>query len=347
MFSCYSDKYSGRGVWPDWCLLDTADTSGSFNGGDVDITSISPGSTPWVSHDIVVLSSLVSISDSGDGVVEWGSTSSGVKDTTGISLEDSSISFNSNGNWSYSDGGLEGSSRSSLNSVDLGDVNCGRVWWSSACTVLGSVGIVWFESLSVLGNVVHGIWLPSSIASVACSVTVNHLLFSKGNKFSLLDLMMSFNSAGGWESPAWTALSLVLNWVDSSLCSPVDWGWDVDGIEDSWFNFGNVSWGSESEHFLVFSISPGRHEVVSNGEGVLWVGVDLIVLSILGHEDSLSEVIFLGGSIWESVFGNVFHELGVVKWVVFELVAHVLKVEVSGGNLAGGEHLVKLFSKKN
>ena len=75
--------------------MDTADTSSehSILGGDVDVTSISPSWSPGVSDDVVRLSILDSITDGGDGVIEGGSASGGVHDTTGVSLENLGVSF--------------------------------------------------------------------------------------------------------------------------------------------------------------------------------------------------------------------------------------------------------------
>jgi len=47
---------------------------------------------------------------------------------------------------------------------------------------------------------------------------------------------------------------------------------------------------------------------VSDGEGVGWVGVDGLVVSILHEEDVLSELEFFVGGEVESVFGNVLEE---------------------------------------
>jgi len=89
--------------------LDTADTSSepSILGGDVDVTGISPCWSPGVSDDVVRLSVFLSITDSGDGVIEGGSASGGVHNTTGVSLENFSVSFDGNGNWSLSNSSKE------------------------------------------------------------------------------------------------------------------------------------------------------------------------------------------------------------------------------------------------
>ena len=73
--------------WPDGSLLDTADTWSSLLGGDSDVTLFSPGWTPRVSNDVVFLSVLNSIADTGDGVVELGSAGWSVDDSTGVSHE--------------------------------------------------------------------------------------------------------------------------------------------------------------------------------------------------------------------------------------------------------------------
>jgi len=110
-------------VWPDGGLLDTADTGGSFDGGDHDVASISPVWSPGVSDDVVVLSVLVSISDSGDGVIEVGSASGGVENTTGVTLEGRSVGFDGNRDWSSGNSSHELGSRVGSDGVDSGDVD--------------------------------------------------------------------------------------------------------------------------------------------------------------------------------------------------------------------------------
>jgi len=103
--------------------LDTADTSSkpSILSGDVDVTSISPSWSPRVSDDVVGLSVLNSVSDSSDSVIEGGSASGGVQDSTSVTLEDFGVSFNSNRDWSLVDGSEEGAGRPSFDGIDLGD----------------------------------------------------------------------------------------------------------------------------------------------------------------------------------------------------------------------------------
>merc|ERR1712070_833685 len=109
--------------WPDGGLLDTADTGGSFNSGDHDVTLISPSWSPGVSDDVVLLSILNTISDGGDGVIEVGSASGGVENTTSVTLEGHSVGLDGNGNWSLSDGSDKLGGRSWLNVVVRGNVD--------------------------------------------------------------------------------------------------------------------------------------------------------------------------------------------------------------------------------
>ena len=86
--------------------LDTADTL-SIDGSDLDVTLVSPGSGPGVTDDVVLFTSLGSISDSSDGVVKVGSAGGGVEDTALVLLEDGSVSLNGDGDDTLVDGSLE------------------------------------------------------------------------------------------------------------------------------------------------------------------------------------------------------------------------------------------------
>jgi len=105
-------------------------------------------------------------------------------------------------------------------------------------------------------------------------------------------------------------LSLVLDGVDSTLGSPVDGSggslWERDDVLlllDS----------LESKKSLVLRIGEGGEHVVSNGEGVVWVRVDLLVLLLLLVEDSKSELVLLGGTVGDSVHRDVLDE-SLLNW---------------------------------
>ena len=131
-------------------------------------------------------------------------------------------------------------------------------------------------------------------------------------------------------------MSLVLDWVDGSLGSPVDGGGEVGGIEDLDGGGGGLSLVSEES--LVFVLGPGGELVVSDGEGVVLVSVDLLVLGVLLVEEGESEGVLLLGSVGDTVFGEVLDESLLDDGVDGGgVVTHVDSEESSGG--AEGVHL--------
>ena len=132
--------------------MDTADSL-TLNGSDLDVSLISPGGSPGVSHEVVLLAVLGSVTNSGDGVVELGSASGGVEDTGLVLLEDGSIGLNSHGDWLLGDGGLELVDGLSWDgSVGL-DINLTGVLGSLASSSSSGVGVVILEVLGVLLSV--------------------------------------------------------------------------------------------------------------------------------------------------------------------------------------------------
>jgi hypothetical protein len=86
--------------------LDTADTL-AINGSDLDVSLVTPGSAPRVSHDVVLFTSLGSVTNSSDGVVKIGTAGSGVENTAVVHLEDRLVSFNGDGDDTLVEGGNE------------------------------------------------------------------------------------------------------------------------------------------------------------------------------------------------------------------------------------------------
>ena len=101
-------------------------------------------------------------------------------------------------------------------------------------------------------------------------------------------------------------MSLVLNWGDSVLGSPVDGG-GFDLLED--LNVSDLVWvGNVTVKFFHLGVGFVGEEVVSNGVGVVGVSVEGLDLVVSGDELSLSEHEFSDGSVGFTVFGNVGHE---------------------------------------
>jgi len=93
-----SFKISVRGLWVERLHLDTADSL-ALNGSDLDVSLISPGSSPRVSDNVVVLSVFSSVTNSSDGVVKAGSAGLGVHNTRGVLLENGLVGLDGDGNW--------------------------------------------------------------------------------------------------------------------------------------------------------------------------------------------------------------------------------------------------------
>ncbi len=154
------------GVWVEWVELDTADSSTVTDVGNLHVSLVSPGGSPGVSEDVVVLTVLGSVSNEGDGVIEGGSARGGVEDTGLVELEDSLVSLNGDGDWLLGNGGL-GLGGGSWGGVHVGgDLNSGLLEGIVlAVTVLGSVWVGRSEDGVVLLVVVEGVLLESTIAS--------------------------------------------------------------------------------------------------------------------------------------------------------------------------------------
>jgi len=184
---------------------DTADTLALVDGldsVDVNVTAVTPVSTPGVLDDEGFEDTNLSVTNSQDSVVEV-STASSREDTLAVELEGILIGFDEDGNGEVDDGSLE--LFSALGSdelvarVDL--VGLGRR--VLAGTVLGSVGVVRFEFKTVLGGILNSEVRPASLASVTgIGGAVNDLLFREGEEFTRVDEVETFEGTSGGESPA-------------------------------------------------------------------------------------------------------------------------------------------------
>lgn len=122
----------------------------------------------------------------------------------------------------------------------LGDVrprvdnieDVGRV--ELALSVFGGVRVRGERVLSSgLFEVVVGSIGPTSVTSVGSGVAVNNLLHGEVVELASVEESIRFDGFGGRESPARSALSLVVDGGDGVLRSPVIRFWDFDVLEDS------------------------------------------------------------------------------------------------------------------
>lgn len=278
----------------------------------------SPRGSPRVSDDVVVLAVVGSVSNNNDGVVKSSSTSWVVHNTSSVSSEVWVSSSNGDRNWALVDSGNELVNRSGWHLMDGGDVDLSRELGGSASLVRGLIWIVALKNLSVLLNVLHTILGKTTLATVADVIAVNELLLSELDEVSGLNSVMTLNVGSGSERPARSAHSLVLNWVDCSLLSPVD----GSSVVSSW-ELGEFAWLVElvlfSHHSLEFVVGHGGEHVMADGEGVFWVLVDEVILSIVLLENVQSVFVLLLGVEGETVLSNVLNELLLNLWSLMSM----------------------------
>ena len=214
------------GGW-DWSSLVDSTDSCSISNTDLDVTVITPCWSPWVlDDDIVTGGGISSPSDGKDTVIKLGSTSSTCKNTTSVLLESSLVSFDSDWNWS--------SSKSCFKLVWLVWSNIG-IWsdgnYTFSLFIVTEASeeffawLVWpggfsheWVGLNIVESEVH----KSTIATAVLCGTVDKVCFWKRDKVSCGKMMSTFKRTSWWESPAWSALTLILNWGNSSCGSPVN-----------------------------------------------------------------------------------------------------------------------------
>jgi hypothetical protein len=155
-------------------------------------------------------------------VIEAGSTGSGVQDSGSVGLEGGAVSFDKDGDGLLVKSGLNGIDVLSLSHLVALGLNSGTSTVVSARSVLTGVRVGVLKRGGGSLVVVEGDVLPSSLASMVLGGAIDELLLSEREERSGLDEVSAFHGHVGGEGPARSALSLVLNSVDSSLGSPVD-----------------------------------------------------------------------------------------------------------------------------
>ena len=219
-----------------WGHLDTANTISRLDSNS-DVALISPGSSPRVLDDPVVLSVFRTVSDSEDGVIESSAAVGVVEDTVTVHLEAELVSFDENGEWLLGKTGLH-----------LVDIACGHTVALADCDGsvrerivfaswnLASAGDVWVDRLKISISCVLVISVsPVRISTIAAHVELgsarDELLFGERFQSSSGDEVSTFEDTSGGERPARSALSLILNWGDTTKSSPVNGSWSISSIE--------------------------------------------------------------------------------------------------------------------
>ena len=182
--------------------VDTADVGNT----KLDVTVVTPRSSPGVLDEEVVVSIFGTVSDSEDTVVELGSALGGGDDTGGIGLEDRLVGLDGDGNWSSGKSSLEVSTGGILNDIleasNFTD-SLGGVEFALVPEMVGtSVWIVTLEHewgfLDVFESVVH----ETTVATLVNFVAVDELLLGEGFESSSGKEFSTLDGTGGGESPA-------------------------------------------------------------------------------------------------------------------------------------------------
>lgn len=184
--------------------MDTADTS-SLNGGNLDVTLVTPDSAPGVTDDVVVLAIFATVANGGNSVIELGSALLGVEDTTGVGLEDGLISLDGDRDGLLGNSSLELRNRSGFN-VGVGSnlSDGGSLVHLARSDLAGSRGvrIVFFEINTVFFLELEGLVLPTTLATEAVCVARDELLLRERSKLTVGDEIDTLSGGDGGESPA-------------------------------------------------------------------------------------------------------------------------------------------------
>ena len=285
-------------------LGDTADVSGT----DLDVAVLTPGGAPGVLDEEVLLTVLSAIADSEDTVVELGSAGGTSDNTTGVALEGHSVGLDGDRDGLLGNGGLEGSTRSVGGDIVVASDGNGTALLHGSIASSGSassrgvrIGVLSDHGglLGILESVVH----QTTIAARVDGGALDELLLREGDEVSSGNLMSTLHGTSGGESPAGTALSLVLDGGNGTLGDPVDLISEVGGVE-----LGNGVGLLEVSLVAVHGSSLLRSVVSelvnTDGPGVSVLGVVLInELEVLG-EVVESVVVLTSGGVLSVVLGN-------------------------------------------
>lgn len=214
-------------LWDRWLLLETADTGtgGLHVSCDSDVALLAPSSAPRVLDEPVVGTFVGTIANKEDTVVEASATEM-LDDTAEVELPGKGC-IDSNGDWA----GLESSGESSW--VIHGDIrevsDNSNTTLSVASAISTSVWIVGLGldhgSLCVGESLIHKTTIATLVALFGGAI--NELLLREGVELFVLEEVSTLHGSSGGESPAGATLTLVLDWGDGTLSSPVDGIWET------------------------------------------------------------------------------------------------------------------------
>ena len=225
----------------------------------------SPGCSPRVLNDPVILTGLSSVTDDQNTVIEVGRAALWfVVDTSGVELEGVVRSIDGNADGSdVGAGGLKSALATRWERLEAADG--GGLVGDGVAAVEGSLGLVRVRSLAVdtvVGDdVLEGISHLSSVASLGSirGGAVDEVLLGESDEGVSGDGPLTFDGSSAREAPARSALALVLDGSNGALLSPVNAGGESG--EDLIVDRGSALEGAV-----------GRSSVTVHGGAELFVG---------------------------------------------------------------------------
>lgn len=214
MFS-YSCNGNEGCVWEDTTYVGS-------KGTNLDETSNSPVCTPLVLNEEEFLTcGICTPSNSEDTVIECGSATSS-NNTSGILLESCLVGFDCNRDWSLLKSILKSTDTIRWNVLISRDRSSSLGFRVGAASYFTNVWVV-SRSLKRSGlNIFESSIHDTTIASIILCGAINELLLGVVNKWVACNGSSRWDTSRSGERPAGTALFLVLDCCNFSLCNPIN-----------------------------------------------------------------------------------------------------------------------------
>jgi len=270
-------------------------TTGVLSVLEVDETILSPRSSPGVSDDPIT-TRVRRISSKLNSVINAKSALAGIQNTTSVVLP--WLSITADGKRHLGELFVDGTFILS-NGNDLSNVQGGSARALLARTVFGSVGVA---ALSILASLLHdpveSLARISSVATGFSAIAVDDFLRAEGHDLSTGHEIGRFDGFGGGESPAGTALFLVLNGSGHSLGDPID-GRHLRNLEGGSFvgeDVGDGTRSAETKHGVPELFRAHVSELGETKSSGSAVGIKFLNLGT-SHQEVVESVGLLFGSV--------------------------------------------------
>ena len=204
-------------------IVETTNAVTHLSVGHTDVAVLTPVGAPRVSHNDVDRTVFNAIANGSDSMVDSSTAVVGIKNASSVVVEHVLVGLDTNGDGLDGESLKETTTNASGNTVIISNLGHLLTAVVVALAVHGSVGI---GLLGAEGAVEHAVGISGrSVASRATKTrinTINELLLRKVNEIAGLDGVGALDRANDGEGPAGTAITLILDGIDSSLLSPIN-----------------------------------------------------------------------------------------------------------------------------